>query len=33
MKPRLRDIIGALLLAAVLVALIVWVVVVASQGT
>jgi len=33
MKPRARDIIGALVLSAILVALIVWVVVVASQGS
>lgn len=33
MKPRARDIIGALVLAAILVALVVLVVVVASQGS
>jgi hypothetical protein len=33
MKPRARDVIGAILLSVVLVALVVWVVVVASQGT
>ena len=30
MKPRARDVIGALVLAAVLVALVVWVVILAS---
>jgi diacylglycerol kinase len=31
-KPRARDIIGALVLSAILVALVVWVVVLASPG-
>jgi diacylglycerol kinase len=33
MKPRARDIIGALVLSAILLALVVWVVVLASQGS
>ncbi len=31
-KPRARDVIGALILSAILVALVVWVVVLASPG-
>ena len=33
MKPRARDVIGAIVLSVVLVALVAWVVVVASQGS
>lgn len=33
MRPRARDVIGAVVLSAILVALVVWVVLVASQGT
>jgi hypothetical protein len=33
MRPRLRDIVGAVVLSAVLVAFVVWIVIVASQGS
>jgi diacylglycerol kinase len=33
MRPRARDILGAVVLSAVLVALVVWIVIVASQGS
>jgi hypothetical protein len=33
MRPRARDILGAVVLSAVLVALVVWIVLVASQGS
>jgi len=32
MRPRVRDVVGAVILSAILVALVVWVVLVASQG-
>jgi len=33
MRPRVLDVIGAVVLSAVLVALVVWIVLVASQGS
>ncbi len=33
MRPRARDILGAVILSVILVALVVWIVVIASQGT
>lgn len=33
MRPRARDIIGAIVLSAILVALVVWIVIVASRGS
>jgi hypothetical protein len=33
MRPRARDIVGAIVLSVILVALVVWIVVAASQGS